>query len=403
MGSYAARLSLGRTTMKKNKSLLALTLTLTTFGQANAANTTTVKALDTNIEITPYARVVAGLEQVNNSFDAGVTGNRTQAEFNQWGISYFGMNAKVELTNGWSALANLESGFGTNTGELSTPDTLFDRASNAGLQHDNYGQLTIGTHLVMNQDIADIDPMTLQLYGINTLVNGANEGTAENSVLYRSPDWNGFSVGLMREFGAISGYSDRSSGTGISLAYHSNDLTIRAIHQSRKDEFGRHSGGKYYGMGSFSQWIYVKTYTLGAAYDFGDLKAYVGYEYVEAPESGFTIQGTTDDEASMAWLGVNYQLTEKTELLAAWYGNKMDYSQKESDLITLGVNYYWTPAVTVYATFGYVSNNEAPDELTNTVGNNSHALNYQEQACSAIDDCNGSSQTGAYFGITINL
>ena len=105
----------------------------------------------------------------------------------------------------------------------------------------------------------------------------------------------------------------------------------------------------------------------------------------------------------MAWLGVNYQLTEKTELLAAWYGNKMDYSQKESDLITLGVNYYWTPAVTVYATFGYVSNNEAPDELTNTVGNNSHALNYQEQACSAIDDCNGSSQTGAYFGITINL
>lgn len=352
---------------------------------------------------TPYARLVGGIDYINHGYKAGVSGSRIEVASNQWGTSYFGMGLSVPVMPHLSAIGQLESGFGTGTGATNDENVLFNRQANVGVKHDQFGQLTAGTHLIIAQDIGDMDPMGFQSIGLNTLVNGANDGAAQNSVLYRSAEYYGLSVGYMHEFGGEVGAPKRSSGDGASLAYQYQGAKIRAIYQTRADNYGRYSGGAFYGLGSQGQWTYVKNLVLAASYDFGRAKVFAGYDRVEAPDSGYGLSYTFDDKATMNWVGINYRLTDKLTALGGAYQVKLPYSDKKSTLYAAGVNYAANQYFTVYSTIGYVKNNQIASGLVSSVGNNNHALSYDEVSCQNASDCNGASQLGGYTGVVFKI
>ncbi|MGL4754463.1 MAG: porin [Aeromonadaceae bacterium] len=353
--------------------------------------------------IQPYARVVAGVDYTNNLISAGIQGDRWQTAANQWGTSYVGAKFKVNLTDGWQGLVNLESGFGTDNGTTNVPDTLFDRAANAGLAHATYGTLTAGTHLALAQDISAMDPLGFQIYGLNSLTNGANDGSATDSVLYRSAEFGGVSAALMHAFGGVVGDADRSTADAAELSFNHSGFGLKTIYQERADKLGRYSGGEFYGLGTNSQWVNVKNWVTAASYEFGPSKVFAGYDSIKAPEAGYASTMNMDTEAKVYWTGVNYQVIDNMTLLAGYYHSKLDDSGKTSNLYSAGVNYDWTKYVTLYGTVGYITNNEVTTAVASGTGVNNHALNYSDAACEDQSNCDGASQFGSYVGIVVKL
>jgi len=350
-----------------------------------------------------YGRASAGIDYTNHQFGAGLQGDRWQTASNQWGVSYWGLKGRFPVEPGVLAIVNLESGFGTDTGAVGDTGRLFNRAANVGLRHETYGTLSIGTHLWIAQDIIDVDPMHFQSIGINTLVNGANDGTAERSVLLRSPQFHGVELAYMHAFGAMAGDNQRSSSDGVSLSYRDPDLTLRAIYGQRADAFGRYSGGDTFGLGSRDPWKYVKSFVGGGSWRLGATQLFAGYQLVKAPESGYGVRANYDERARMAWLGVNHQLSQKTTLLGSVYQLQQRYSGKKSNLFALGINHEWNQYLTVYVTAGHIANNAVSPFMVENTGANSHALSYQDTACGASLDCNGARQSGGYAGFVVKF
>lgn len=353
--------------------------------------------------LTPYARLVAGVEAIDHYYQSGLSSSKVETSSNDWGTSYVGIAASIPFADGWKGVAHLESGFGTKDGATNDTDSLFNRKANVGIESDLFGTLTAGTHLVIAQDITDMDPMAFQAYGLNTVTNGVNDGSADNSVLYRSPELYGASLGYMHMFGGEVGNPRKASGDGVSLAYQLGNAKIRALYLQRADDYGRYTGGEFYGLGSQGQWLYVKNYAVAASYLWGDAKLMAGYDRIKAPDAGFGQSYTFDDESKVVWGGVNYQVTDKMTLLAAYYQLDQDYSDKKSQLYVGGINYDLNRYLTLYTTVGYIDNNKIDSALGSETGTNSHALSYDQLACSNTANCDGSSQMGAYAGIVVKL
>lgn len=383
------------------KSFRVLIAAAASFAVANTSS-----AAEFNYEgftLSPYVRIVGGISYVDNSYKAGEAGSKFEVASNQWGTSYIGSSLSVALAEGFRGVANLESGFGTLNGATNEKDVFFNRQANVGVHHDVYGQLTFGTHLSLSQDIVDMDPMSFQAIGVNTLVNGVNDTFSENSIVYRSPNIYGFDLALLKKFGGEVSDSNRSSGEAVSLRYAYNNFSVHAIHQEKADQFGRYTGGKFYGLGTQGQWLYTKTSLLAASYRLGSAKLFAGHQIVKSPDSGHGLSYTFDDEASMSWVGVNYDITSKLTMVAAYYQSSHDYSSKESHLYAVGANYYINDKFTFYGTFGHINNNTISSSLAGDVGVNNHALFYDEVACENTGDCNGAGQTGIYTGVVLKL
>lgn len=363
-----------------------------------------VQAAEFNYEgitFSPYARVVGGISYVNHGYEAGESGGKLEVASNQWGTSYIGMGMSLAVSDELKGIANIESGFGTLNGETNVEDVLFNRQANVGIGHISYGQLTFGTHLALTQDILDMDPMSFQSMGLNTLVNGVNDTFAENSVIYRSPTLYGFELALMKKFGGEVTDSGRHSGSAASLSYQYDHFKVRAIYQETADEFGRYTGGEYYGLGTQGQWLYAKTEVIAASYQLADAKLTAGYQHVEAPDAGHLLSYTFDTNAKMAWAGVNYAVSPKLIANAAYYRVTQDFSEKTSNLYTLGINYLFNDKFTFYATIGHIGNNTIDPSLVSDVGANNHALSYAEVACDDTTNCDGVSQSGVYTGVVL--
>lgn len=356
-----------------------------------------------NVTVDLYGRVVGGISYVNNGFKAGETGSKLEVASNQWGTSCVGASFLAPMGGGLYGVANLETGFGTLNGQTNEENVLFNRKANVGVRHDIYGQVTFGTHLMPSQDIRYMDPMDFQSMGINTLVNGINDTFAENSLVYESPEGAGFQLSLMKQFGGEVSDSDRNSGSGASIKYSYGKFEARAIYQEKADEFGRYTGGEFYGLGTQGQWLHAKTKALAASYDFPGGKVYMGGQSVKAPDSGFGLSYTFDDEADMFWLGLNYHVSKKLELKAAAYSMDQSYSGKKSMLYVLGLNYIMNDNMTFYTSLGHIENNDIDESFVGDVGVNNHALTYSDVTCGNEGNCNGVGQSGGYTGVVLKF
>lgn len=384
--------------MIKSKLVLA-TLIAACFQSALASDTYNLGP----VEITPYARVVAGLDYTTDIMNSGMQGNRFQVASNQFGTSYWGASLAIPLSDGWRGVANLESGFGSSNGQTNNNGTLFNRQSNVGLYHERYGKLTLGNHMWIANDAIYLDPMAHQWMGLNSLVGGRNWGIGPNTVQYTTPMVAGFQASYMHMAGGAIDDDKRGSGDGISVSYAKGPLNLRLIADKMADPYGRYTGGATYGLGSQGEWRFSKEVIFGGTYDLGKAKLFAGYNRITAPQAGFATSAKWDDEATQTWLGVNYKATEKLTVLGAAYHLNQDVSGKKSTLLTAGLTYDWNKYFSLYTTIGGINNNTIGDAAASMNGANNHALYYWNIACKDETNCNGSDSYGAYAGFVLKF
>lgn len=126
-----------------------------------------------------------------------------------WSGPRWGLKGTEDLGGGLSAIFQIESGFNIGTGQGWSGDRLFGRQAYMGLSSKQYGTLTLGRQydpIVMY--VASIGPGSFTT-GVTAhpgdLDNEDNQSRVNNTILYRTPTWNGMQFGAMYGFGNQAG------------------------------------------------------------------------------------------------------------------------------------------------------------------------------------------------------
>lgn len=291
--------------------------------------------------VTVYGRVVSGLEYATNVATAGGgSGSRLSGASNQWGTSMLGFNGSEELGGGLKAVFDLESGFGSTTGTLNGAG-LFNRFAYVGLSSKSAGTVKLGNFLSISNDAWYLDPTGQQWLGSATLVKGRSWNGASNTIQYETPDLGAFSAKAQYSAGEKSGSTAANSKAGISLAYATPTLELRAIYDVAHD-----ADGKYTDLYTTS-----KELTLGGTLKLDQLKLYATWQDLSAPDA---VGGP--DKAKHYWLGANYDLSPALTLIGAAYHVAPNRSAGSASMYVLGGNYNLSKRTLLYVTYGSIQN-----------------------------------------------
>jgi len=213
--------------------------------------------------VTLYGLIDVTLGYKNNANTADASGNRPSqftpqvAWFsgNRWGIT--GSHATSSGTDPIRAIFGLESEFVANTGEVDTPNVLFNRGAWLGVQSDSLGKLTFG-----RQNALARDPAASAVYGDpygpakanleqggytntnnfkqlifyagtpnNTNGDGNKVGGTriDNGIVWKKAFSNGLVAGMQYSFGvdpSVARFDNRGSSATGSLAFNGSNFTV---------------------------------------------------------------------------------------------------------------------------------------------------------------------------------
>ena len=196
------------------KTILASTLGLAALG-AHAQSSVTL-----------YGIVDAGIGYQSSSASLGSNaGGRSVVKMAQgvWAGSRFGIKGSEDLGGGTRAIFQLEEGYNTATGAESTSGLMFNRAAFVGLANQQYGALTMGRQYAPYYTLLAPYSPTTWLTG----AYGAHPGDLDsmdtiyrinNSIIYTSPNFAGFTFSGMYALGGVAG----STGAGQSWSVAAN-------------------------------------------------------------------------------------------------------------------------------------------------------------------------------------
>ncbi|NGM87341.1 porin [Parapusillimonas sp. SGNA-6] len=287
------------------KTLLAAALTVGFFGVAQAETSVTLYGiLDGGI----------GYQQVKgNNSHAAVRTDATDRKYTKTGMingiqsgNRWGVKGAEDLGNGLRAVFQLESGFDLGTGKHLQGDRLFGRQATVGLAGDAWGQLDLGRQTnIASKYFGAIDPFGLGFSQANAGVSftSANTVRYDNMVMYQTPNFSGFQFGVGYSFnidGAQSFKDDRDDDENTraittGLRYANGPLAVALTYDTFKvkgvdaetgtTRSGTVVGGVADGSAVFpytaavngGQDTTVKSWLLGAAYDFEVVKASLAF------------------------------------------------------------------------------------------------------------------------------
>lgn len=141
--------------------------------------------------------------------------------------SKIGFKGAEDLGGGLQAIFQLENGFDTNTGAMSSANTLFNRQSFVGLSSRSAGTLTIGRQYTPYYlYVGALSPTTVLTGAI-----GAHPGDVDgldtsirssNAVTYSSPVFGGAQVSALYGFGETAGSAATGNAYSLALKYNVN-------------------------------------------------------------------------------------------------------------------------------------------------------------------------------------
>ncbi len=252
------------------KSLLAAALIAGFAGAAHAETSVTLYGiLDGGIG---YERVDGTL--LGQEVDAKRTGLIDGvSKSNRWGLK-----GTEDLGNGLQAVFVLESGFDIGTGNTSS-GRLFHRQATVGLRSDAWGQLDFGrqTNIASKYFAGVASP-----FGIGwgqakagTTFGAANSVRYDNMIMYQTPNFAGFQLGVGYSF-RHSGNQQFDVGTGepnsrawtTGLRYGNGPLAAALTYDQLKTAET---------MGPVLGDVTIKSWNLGASYDFEVVKLHAGF------------------------------------------------------------------------------------------------------------------------------
>jgi predicted porin len=253
----------------------------------------------------------------------------------------------------WS-LPSLIAPKGGDNGTSTQNNTLFGRTSIVGLRG-KLGAVSIGlqdTPLFTVLNVV-VDPLRNGIVRSNNLMPPTGFRAA-NSVLYRSPDMNGFTTAWMVVAGEVPGKAAAGRALGASFNYSRGPLNAAiAFHRKDKDS------------ATMSGLAAARNLLLGANYNFGPVRVHAGYEINRGPNSaplnnsaalfgGLPPIPSTDSRNLL--LGASLPFGASTVVLSAVHAN--DRTVHDQDATQLGVAYMvaFSKRSDVYASYGTIRN-----------------------------------------------
>lgn len=197
------------------KSLAAVAVLGAFAGSAMAANVTMYGVIDTGLMYS-YKDVDAG----KGGHHEGIDGKRYDAQ-STFGLdgglnasNRFGIKGTEELGNGMTVAFKLENGFKSDSGELKTENTLFDREASLSLSGD-FGTISMGRMggTASNAGTYDLVYLYADAFdgGDNDILGLAMSGRADNMIVYQTPKFAGLQGTFQYSFNQSGAEKDQSS------------------------------------------------------------------------------------------------------------------------------------------------------------------------------------------------
>ena len=338
------------------KTLLAISL-LGSFGVTFAQSS----------DVTVYGTVDAGISSIHGADPAGTI---TSMGSGQQSYSRLGFKGTEDLGNGLNAVFALEQGILLNTGNSGLTDGNSDpfNISNNGTFSSqayvglggNFGLVKLGRQFSpLYETYGSIDPFVNGFAAnINNFfgTNGSNFSDYErmsNAVVYETPNnLSGFKGSAAYGFGGVPGNSSAQSQVGASLSYLNGPLTVAyAYHQANNEA--------EVALPEASTDTF-KTNFIGAAYDFGPVKAHVAFDQ---NEQGKTLKTQDYLVGLTVPFGANSVFADYTSK----HDKLLDHA--DSDQFAIGYTYSLSKRTNLYAAYSYVKNQQEASIDTAVKGN----------------------------------
>lgn len=220
---------------------------------------------------------------IDSYVEAYSNGDATTARLSSGGAggSRLGLKGTEDLGGGLQAFYTLEMGIlndtGTSTPEANPSGWLFQRGSFVGLKG-TWGSVSLGRQYTPTfTTLVSMDPTGLALgsalgsftapmdRGVNGGYGPDGSTRANNSLVYASPNMNGFQFTVMGALGEQDDSNTQGNYYGASLRYVNGNLQMIFAAAAQKARFHRDAANSYY-AGNDKQLIY------GVSYDFGFIK-----------------------------------------------------------------------------------------------------------------------------------
>lgn len=318
--------------------------------------------------VTIYGLMDAGL--VHES--GGAAGSSTKLSSGVGTASRLGFKGKEDLGGGVAAVFTLESGILIDTGAQDAAGKAFNRQAFVGLESKTLGSITVGRQYTPTYNaLGQVgDPFGSGYSGSakNLFPVAGRNLRADNSILYTSPNWNGFNANVLYSLGEVSGNSKAQRQINLSLNYTGGPLNARLTYNNRNNDTASvdNPGGR--------------NIMLVANYDFRIVKMYFAYSDDEglnsAPLNNSTPRPYGRDfepslEGNEALIGASIPVGAAGTVMTS-YIRKNDKTLLNQDASQYAVGYLHSLSkrTGVYASYGRIINKNGAGY---TVGNNSNA------------------------------
>ncbi|ARP95970.1 porin [Bordetella genomosp. 13] len=304
--------------------------------------------------------------------------------------SRWGLRGSEDLGDGLRAVFQLESGFDSSTGNSAQGGRLFGRQATVGLASNSWGQLDFGRQTnIASKYFGSIDPFGAGFAQANIghAFSAANTNRYDNMVMYQTPSFSGFQLGV--------GYSFNVSGSGnFATADNVRGITAGA----------RYVNGPLQVALAFDQLnpaddddATPRQYTIGAAYDFEVVKLALAYARTEdgwfagqgpgAPTGGvpsYTLPNGSTVTASYPtysfadgfransyMVGLTAPLGGATSLFGSWQmidpkNDNLTGGDETSNVFSLGATYDLSKRTNLYLYGSYAKNALFIDDAKST-------------------------------------
>lgn len=296
-----------------------------------------------------------GVMDVGLSVDqGGVAGTSTRVTSGMATQSRWGFRGVEDLGQGMAAFFVIEGGIHADNGTSTQNNTLFGRTTVVGLRG-RYGAVSAGlqdTPLFTTLNVV-VDPLRNGIVRSNNLMPPTGF-RAPNSVLYRSPEIDGFSGDLMYSAGEVAGDNAAGRAFGGSFGYNRGPLAARIAYHRKNNDSATVTGTDP-----------ARNLLLGASYDFGFARVHAGYEVNRGRNSaplnnGAAVFGGAAPIASTdsrdLLLGTSLPFGASTIVLT--YVRMDDRGIHDQDAQQLGAAYMFafSKRSDVYASYGVIHN-----------------------------------------------
>lgn len=243
--------------------------------------------------------------------------------------SRLGFKGSEDLGSGLTAIFTVENGFNPDDGSQGQ-GRLFGRQAFVGLQG-GFGTVTAGRQYApLWSAIDSMDPVDGIAGGSHNLMR--RDVRIDNTIRYASPKLNGFSGELAYSLGEVAGNSAASRILGGGLAYANGPLVLKLAHQSKNNATDTDRSKSTY---------------LGGGYDFGMLRALLGFEVNKGA-------GAIDDKVAV--IGAAVPFGASTVMVSYTRKNDQSAANDDASQVALAYTYALSKRTNLYSSYTRINN-----------------------------------------------